>query len=292
MPRLTHEALVQLVRNAPAMIPRLLWPDRQVDSASTHVTAAEFVDLNFAEYRADAVLLFGDDPKAPELAIVVEAQTAIDPRKRFSWPLYVAGPRARLGCPVVLVVLTLDHEVARWCAEPIDLGEGFGTIRPQVVGPAAIPKVTDLDEARQAPELAVLSVAAHADEPGAEHIALAALAAAHGLDRDRGTFYPDFVLALLGSAAKSALEQLMATAGYEYQSDFARKYFAQGKAEGEAKGEAKGKAEMLLKLLELKGFTVSDAERERILGCADIAQLDAWADRVLIAATLDDVLSD
>ncbi|MEZ4385520.1 MAG: hypothetical protein R3A79_29610 [Nannocystaceae bacterium] len=284
MPRLTHEALVQLVRNAPAMIPRLLWPDRQVDSASTHVTAAEFVDLNFAEYRADAVLLFGDDPKAPELAIVVEAQTAIDPRKRFSWPLYVAGPRARLGCPVVLVVLTLDHEVARWCAEPIDLGEGFGTIRPQVVGPAAIPKVTDLDEARQAPELAVLSVAAHADEPGAEHIALAALAAAHGLDRDRGTFYPDFVLALLGSAAKSALEQLMATAGYEYQSDFARKYFAEGKAEGQA--------EVLLKLLELKGFALGAEDRARILSCRDVDQLSAWVARVLSAATLGDVLSD
>jgi hypothetical protein len=286
MPRLTHEALVQLVRNAPAMIPRLLWPDRQVDSASTHVTAAEFVDLNFAEYRADAVLLFGDDPKAPELAIVVEAQTAIDPRKRFSWPLYVAGPRARLGCPVVLVVLTLDHEVARWCAEPIDLGEGLGTILPQVLGPAAIPKVTDLDEARQAPELAVLSVAAHADEPGAEHIALAALAAAHGLDRDRGTFYPDFVLALLGSAAKSALEQLMATAGYEYQSDFARKYFAEGKAEGKTEGQA----EVLLKLLELKGFVLSQEDRERILGCRDVDQLSAWVDRVLAAASLSDVL--
>ena len=77
----------------------------------------------------------------------------------------------------------------------------------------------------------------------------------------------------------------MATARYEYQSDFARKYFAQG----EAKGEAKGKAEMLLRLLELKGFAVSDTERERILECVDIAQLDAWADRVLIAESLADV---
>jgi len=278
MPRLTHEALVQLVRNAPAMIPRLLWPDRQVDAASTHVTATEFVDLNFAEYRADAVLLFGEDPKVPSMAFVVEAQTAIDPRKRFTWPLYVAGPRARLGCPVVLVVLTLDHEVARWCAEPIDLGEGCGIITPQVLGPASIPRITDPDAARQAPELAVLSVAAHADEPGAEHIALAALAAAHGLDRERGTFYPDFVLALLGSAAKSALEQLMATAGYDYQSDFARKYFAQGKAE------------MLLKLLDLKGFSPTDAERELIRTCTDVVQLDAWADRVLTAVTLEGVL--
>ena len=108
---------------------------------------------------------------APTEAFVREAQNEIDVRKRRSWPLYVAGLRARLGCPVTLVIIALDPQVAAWCAEPIDLGRQRGTILPLVLGPAEIPFITDLDEARRAPELAVLSVAAHGREPGAEYIA-------------------------------------------------------------------------------------------------------------------------
>jgi hypothetical protein len=36
--------------------------------------------------------------------------------------------------------------------------------------------------------------------------------------------------------------QNMDPAKYEYQSEFARRYFSQGKAEGEAMGKAEGKA--------------------------------------------------
>lgn len=56
MPTLSHEAVVQLVRNAPAIVPMLLWPEERREASSVHVTAAEFVDLNFAEHRADVVL--------------------------------------------------------------------------------------------------------------------------------------------------------------------------------------------------------------------------------------------
>lgn len=182
MPRLSHEALVQLVRNAPGLVPALLGaagPGK--DARPVHVTAAEFADLNFAEHRADVVLTLGGTPDQPEEAFVVEIQTDPDPQKRVTWPLYVAGARTRLGCPVTLVVIALDPVVARWCARPIDLGRGRCVLHPWVLGPADIPVITDLDQARAAPELAVLSVAAHGHEPGAEHIALAALTAARAL---------------------------------------------------------------------------------------------------------------
>src|SRR5690606_13059584 len=129
MPKLSHEALVQLVRHAPGLVPDLLWPGERVPSP-IHVTAAEFVDLNFAEHRADAVLGLGGLPGQPEEALVVEVQVEADPRKRITWPLYLAGLRARLGCPVTLVVIALDADVARWCAEPIDLGRGQAIVRP------------------------------------------------------------------------------------------------------------------------------------------------------------------
>ena len=73
---------------------------------------------------------------------------------------------------------------------PIDFGRQRGMLLPFVLGPAQIPIIRDPDEARREPELAVLSVAAHGREPGAEHIALAALTAVRGLDRDRDLSSP------------------------------------------------------------------------------------------------------
>ena len=291
MPKLSHEALVHLVRAAPeaivALVGRVLAPELPLQ-VQPRVTATELVDLNLAEYRADAVITLGPADQ-PDEAFVVEAQGEPDVRKRRTWPLYVAGVRARLGCPVTLVVIALDPAVAAWCGEPIDLGRQRGFIYPLVIGPAQIPVITDVDEAKRLPELAVLSAVAHGREPGAEHIAFAALAAARGLDSDRELFYPDFVLAMLGEVARAALEQLMNKAKYEYQSDFARKYFSEGKLEGKAEGTIAGEALLLLKLLRFKGFPVTPALQARVEGCHDVAQLDLWAQRVLTAASLADV---
>jgi hypothetical protein len=284
MPKLSHEALVQLVRHAPVLIPDLLWPGER-PPGPIRISAAEFVDLNFAEHRADAVFGLGGAPERPDEALVVEVQVERDARKRWTWPLYVAGLRTRLGCPVTLVVVALDRDVARWCAEPIDLGRQRNVLRPWVLGPEAVPVITDVERARALPELAVLSVAAHADEPGAEWIALAALDAALELDDLRGIHYPDFVVNLLGRAARIALEKLMATTKrWEPLSDMFRKPWLEGIAEG--------KAALVLKLLHLKGFALSDAQRQRVLDCRDEAELETWAARILVTTRLDEVLTD
>jgi len=295
MPKLTHEALVHLVRAAPELVLRLLGSELASElplHAPPRVTAAEFTDLNFAEHRADAVLVLGD-PEHPTLVLVVEVQSEIDARKRWTWPLYVAGLRARWRCPVLLVIIAPNAVVARWCAEPIDLGHARCLLRPVVLGPDQIPVITDPAEALRAPELAVLSVAAHGHEPGAEHIALAALIAARDLDSDRHLLYPDFIFALLGQVARDALEQLMRIPNYEYQSDFARKYYFEGKAEGKVEGKAEGKVEgearLLLKLLRLRGFVVPEELERRISGCGDSERLELWAGRLLSAPSLGEV---
>ena len=293
MPKLPHEALVHLVRSAPEVIFHLLQHELGVElplNVPLRITAAEFVDLNFAEHRADAILTVGE-PERPTEAFVVEAQTDIDPRKRKSWPIYVAGPHARLGCPVTLVVIAPDPAVAAWAATPIDLGRGRTIVRPLVIGPRQIPVITDHDEARRFPELAVLSVAAHGREPGAEHIALAALVASRDLDSERDIFYADFVLANLGEVARKALEQLMPARPYEFQSEFARKYFYGGKVEGKTEGIAEGKTQMLLRQLRRRGFAVDAAVEARVADCRDDDQLDTWADRVLTAKSLDEVFA-
>jgi hypothetical protein len=55
-----------------------------------------------------------------------------------------------------------------------------------------------------------------------------------------------------------------------------------------AEGEAKGVARTLVRQLTRKFGPVPDAVRERI-DTATLEQLEIWSDRVLDAATLDDV---
>ena len=65
---------------------------------------------------------------------------------------------------------------------------------------------------------------------------------------------------------------------------------AAAEAKATKEGLAEGKAQLLLKQLRLRGFSVSRADRQRILACTDHAVLDAWAARVLTAADLPEVL--
>ena len=60
--------------------------------------------------------------------------------------------------------------------------------------------------------------------------------------------------------------------GYDYQSDFAKKYVAEGRDEGRAEGRDEGRAEgrtrgraRVLTVLRVRGIAVPEAARERIL---------------------------
>jgi hypothetical protein len=63
---------------------------------------------------------------------------------------------------------------------------------------------------------------------------------------------------------------------------------AEGRAEGLAEGVGKGAARTLMRLLTRKFGPLPDTARERI-DAASIEQLDIWSERVLDAATLDEV---
>lgn len=77
----------------------------------------------------------------------------------------------------------------------------------------------------------------------------------------------------------------MATGTYEYRSDFARRYYAQGQAEGEAEGEAKA----VLKVLEKRGVHVPAEVRARILECIDPAVTSIWLDRSFTVEAAQDL---
>src|SRR5436309_5216412 len=88
-------------------------------------------------------------------------------------------------------------------------------------------------EASRRPELGVLSALAHGETEQGATIAATVLPAIRGLDDDRARLYYDLVYNSLNEAARRALEAMMK--GYEYQSDFAKKYVAQGRTEEAAR---------------------------------------------------------
>jgi hypothetical protein len=84
--------------------------------------------------------------------------------------------------------------------------------------------------------------------------------------------------------------------GYEYQSDFAKKYVAQGRAEGLTegltKGQTKATASAVLTVLRARGLAVPDAVRERILAQTDPERLERWLEKAAVAPSVAAVLDD
>ena len=163
---------------------------------------------------------------------------------------------------------------------------------------SAVPVVTDLGEAARRPELAVLSAMAHGETEEGATIAAAVLPAIRGLDADRARFYYDLVYNSLNEAARRALEAMMK--GYEYQSDFAKKYVAQGRTEGLTEGRTEGLTEgrtveaarNLLTVLRVRGLAVPETVRERILAQKDPELLERWLERAAVASSVTTVLDE
>ena len=101
--------------------------------------------------------------------------------------------------------------------------------------------------------------------------------------------YCDLVLNALPETARRALQQ-MNTSKYEYQSEFARRYFAQGKAEGTAEGQTQGQIALILKLLAARYGKVSQSAEAHVRG-ASSTELDRIAESLLTASTLEQALN-
>ena len=291
MPSHQHEVLLLLFHNRPQLAAELLRDVLHVDPpryAKARIGSAELSEIDPVQYQADLVVILEDE--VPVLGIVVEVQLAPDKDKRFVWPVYVTNLRARLKCPVCLLVVTADDGVARWAAKPIELGGG-NQFAPLVLGPAGVPQVTDPAEASADPELAVLSAMAHGkgiDVRKAVQIALVAEAATHGLDENRHRLYFDLIWASLSEVARKELQMFDPAKfmrEYRYQSEPARHWFAQGREEG----QVEGRAALVSRLLAVRYGPLTDEVQARIR-TASIAELDAIGERLLTALTLQEAL--
>lgn len=296
MPSMAHEILVDLFRNRPSLAAEILAEVLDVPVppyTEARLASTDLTEIQPAEYRADVVVVLLDR-EIPVRVIVVEVQLAVDPRKRFSWPAYVTVSRAIHGCPAGLLVVAPEPAIAGWCAEPIETGVPGFVLRPPVLRRSAVPVVTDLEEASRRPELGVLSAMAHGETEQGVTIAAVMLPVIRGLDDDRSRLYYDLVYNSLNEAARRSLEAMMK--GYEYQSDFAKKYVAQGLDQGRIEGRAEGRTEEaarnLLAVLRVRGIAVPDAVRERILTQKDPERLERWLEKAAVAASVTEVIDE
>ena len=85
------------------------------------------------------------------------------------------------------------------------------------------------------------------------------------------------------AASAATLRNLLNGAGY----DSVDAILEQGRADGEARGVATS----VLASCEARGWAVSEAQRDHVLGCKDLEQLRGWLMRTFRASSADEALS-
>ena len=159
-----HESLRVLLRESPQTLPVIL-SQLLGHGIPKYDTCApddsDVTQLKPSEMDADLVLLLRRSEQ-PVMALVVEIQRAISAQKRQQWPLYTAALHARVASPprfvpTALVVIATTERVANWAAKPISSFQPGSCFAPWVLGPQQVPRITDIEQAREQVELAVLS---------------------------------------------------------------------------------------------------------------------------------------
>ena len=183
-----------------------------------------------------------------------------------------------------MLVITQSERVANWASRTIVMGPG-GALQPLVFRPSSVPVVDTVEDARKAPELAVLSAMVHGGGhvETAVEVALAASTAAHELDRDRFLLYFGLIDAALGVAARKVFE--MHPQGAQFFSESLQQSYERGRAQG----RAAEKATDVLDVLDARGLALSPEQRDRILECTDLEALKQWLRRAATVASVDEL---
>lgn len=307
MASLEHQALIELLRERPESIAAVLREFAGVavpEGGRVAIADSQLGDVAPVQRCADLVAeLHGPDGRR-QWAVVVEVQRAIDPRKLLQWPAYLAAARARSSCPTTLLVLARDPQVAAWAARPIVLGRPCDAITPVVLGPATVPRVTDLAVARARPVVAALSALIHNRSRDDLEVISCACRAVRSLDADAGEVYAQLILQGLGQPLRRELlgedtlmERTQATPSTGAQPAekpvspelaWVRRLWKrmdEEEARAIAQGRLLEKREILGKLAARAGVPLSPELQARVESCEDPAAFDRWIDRALAGVT-------
>ncbi|WP_157964034.1 hypothetical protein [Actinocorallia populi] len=228
------------------------------------------------ELTRDSTFVYRSGDGLSRLAVCCEIQLRVDPSREWVWPVYQTKLRLDLKCPVVLIVITPDPAVARWCARGFDTGHPGFILAPLCIGPEETDRITDLEEARENLELAFMSALTHGDTPQGLVILDTFVEALNEIDLEKARQYAELLLRSLTGPGKLHMEHLMKN-DFEFTSDYACRL----RAEGEAKS--------ILIVLKARGVPVTQHARDRIRACADTAQLERWLERAARIEHIDEL---
>jgi hypothetical protein len=320
MPKLRHEAVVEIMQNEPELVLRLLvcagvhlrfGPRAKATAADSDLSDRDAADGGWVlTLLSDNIFVFTD--AGAKLAVVAEVQTGPPGKSRsLSWPAYAANARARHKCDSILMVFATNPNAARGSAKVIPTGHPGWDLAPLVCGIGRMPG-TPPEGGRFAAELVLLHIITGELTLGSHDSRMFALAAVKSAPLPRRLRYARYIRALAPSRARKPLEELMTTV---LKDDFMDGLIAEGLQKGIEKGIEKGlqkgiekglrkglkkglekgslqKAQqMMLQLLD-KRFSVPDDIRKRIETCTDTAAMDTWFDRAITATSLDEVFAE
>ncbi|WP_283133677.1 hypothetical protein [Rhizohabitans arisaemae] len=286
---------IVLIHNQPGLAPNLLKELLGVEIPEFETARIEpTISINFETpmFEGVVVTLWSADEscKAPKLAILVDVQREEDERKRYTWPADMVLVRERLRCPVMLLVLCPDDEIARWCEEPIDVAPRW-ILRPLVLGPSRIPVVADPEKVKALPELAVLSALAHRDGPAEAEILEVLQETLNDPAEGAEELYVEYVKARLTAIDVAQVLGPPDSGGDKYRTEFASTFYNDGFLDGEATGFVRGEARAVLTVLEARGLDVPKRIRDRIADCDDEGLLDAWLHRAVAVSDAKELFS-
>lgn len=284
MPKIRHEAVVEILQNEPELVLSLLECAGMQQRFGSGVTLA-IADSNLSDRDAAAEHeqirgLFSDNVFVFEgtgrrVAVIAEVQTGRpDEERSLSWPAYVANARRRHRCDTLLMVFAITQDAARGSAKAIRMGHPGWDLVPLISGIGRTPGMPSAD-GRFAAELVLLRVITRELALTTHDTRMFALAAIQSAPRERVERYSKYIKELAPPSARKPLETLMKTV--------LKDAFVDGWLN-------RGRAEMLLALLEMR-FSVPDDIRKRVEGCDDAEQIMTWFKRVPAAASLDEVFA-
>ncbi|MGW1912399.1 hypothetical protein ACWCQS_17180 [Streptomyces sp. NPDC002076] len=293
----SHEALHRIFQKDPALLTKALQKVLCVPFPEPREIAALNVDLTEiepVERRVDTLLRAETDEGT--YLLVVESQGKVDDRKRGSWPYYLSYLYEKYRCEPVLIVITQSSRTAQWASRPIRFGfTGWDslTVRPLVLGPDNVPVIADERQAEQDVPLAVLSAMTHGRGPQAPAILESLAAALRTIDPDNAAVFVQFVDSCLADPqAKQMWRDLMTAIQYFWRHPLAEQVREEGREQGLEQGRIEDRQEMILRILEWRGIPVPDSVRERVEACADLDQLEVWAQRAVHATDATELFTE
>lgn len=251
-----------------------------------------FVDLVFAVQSATGKVLE---------VWVFEIQLSKDWTKLRRWDVYPVAFGLEYDALGRLALFVPKPELRTWIRTKIFPGM---RLPPILIEPDQIERITDREEARQRPELTILGCLYHVHEPAPFEARVEVFRAAwrviQTLAHRRSLRYAVLVMSLTPPDVFDQGITELREAGelderhYELVSDSERSghSFHRGHREGLAEGQETGLAEgvrrslqrFILDVLELRGLTVTRAQRERVESCESLETLERWYEAVKAAS--------